>query len=171
LSQTFAREAWRLLEPSLPVVLREPGHLAARGAMQLGANFAGAAIETSMLGAAHALANPLTAHYGITHGTAIGVVLPHVVRFNAAAVGPLYADLAHQAGLFNGDPGIAAEAVARRIADLVEAAGLPTGLSQCGVSDGILPVLAEEAALQWTGRFNPRPVSERDLLSLYEAAL
>jgi alcohol dehydrogenase len=171
LSQTFAREAWRLLESNLPVVLRDPGDLEARGAMQVGAHFAGAAIENSMLGAAHALANPLTAHYGITHGIAIGIVLPHVVRFNAPAAGPLYGDLAHEAGLVNGDAGVAAEAVARRIADLVTAAKLPTALSQCGVSAGILPVLAEEAAQQWTGRFNPRPATEADLLSLYEAAL
>jgi alcohol dehydrogenase len=171
LSQTFARQAWRLLEPNLSVVLREPGHLEARGAMQVGAHFAGSAIENSMLGAAHALANPLTAHYGITHGIAIGIVLPHVVRFNAPAVGPLYGDLAHETGLVNGDAGIAAETVARRIAELMRTAGLPTGLSQCGVSAGILPVLAEEAAQQWTGRFNPRPVTEVDLLGLYEAAL
>ncbi len=171
LSQTFARQAWRLLEPNLSIVLREPAHLEARGAMQIGAHFAGSAIENSMLGAAHALANPLTAHYGITHGIAIGIVLPHVVRFNALAVGPLYADLAHETGLVNGDTGIAAETVARRIVELMTAAGLPTGLSQCGVSAGILPVLAEEAAQQWTGRFNPRPVTEGDLLSLYEAAL
>jgi alcohol dehydrogenase len=171
LSQTFSREAWRLLEPNLPVVLRDPGHLEARGAMQLGAHFAGAAIENSMLGAAHALANPLTAHYGITHGVAIGVVLPHVVRFNAPAAAALYGDLAHEAGLVNGDSGVAAEAIARRIADLVAEAGLPTALSQCGVSPGIFPVLAEEAAQQWTGRFNPRPVSEADMLALYEAAL
>jgi alcohol dehydrogenase len=171
LSQTFAREAWRLLEPNLSMVLRDPGHLEARGAMQVGAHFAGAAIENSMLGAAHALANPLTAHYGITHGIAIGIVLPHVVRFNAPAAGPLYGDLAHESGLVNGDAGVAAEAVARRIADLVAEAGLPTALSQCGVSTGILPVLAEEAAQQWTGRFNPRPVAETDLLALYEAAL
>jgi alcohol dehydrogenase len=124
-----------------------------------------------MLGAAHALANPLTAHYGITHGIAIGIVLPHVVRFNAPAVGPLYGDLAHETGLVNGDAGIAAETLARRIAELMVAAGLPTGLAQCGVSTGILPVLAEEAAQQWTGRFNPRPANEGDLLSLYEAAL
>jgi alcohol dehydrogenase len=171
LSQTFSREAWRLLEPNLPVVLRDPGRLEARGAMQLGAHFAGAAIENSMLGAAHALANPLTAHYGITHGVAIGVVLPHVVRFNAPAAAALYGDLAHEAGLVNGDSGVAAEAIARRMTGLVAEAGLPTALSQCGVSPGIFPVLAEEAAQQWTGRFNPRPVSEADLLALYEAAL
>jgi alcohol dehydrogenase len=171
LSQTFAREAWRLLEPNLSVVLREPGDLEARGAMQLGAHFAGVAIENAMLGAAHALANPLTAHYGVTHGTAVGILLPHVVRFNAPAVGALYADLARETGLVNGDGGAAAEAIARRITGLMEEAGQPTRLSPCGVSGGILAVLAEEAAQQWTGRFNPRPVTEQDLLGLYEAAL
>jgi alcohol dehydrogenase len=171
LSQTFAREAWRLMEPNLSVALHEPGNLEARGAMQVGAHFAGLAIENSMLGAAHALANPLTAHYGITHGVAIAIVLPHVVRFNAAAVAPLYGELAHGSGLVNGDTGVAAEAIARRVTGLAEEMGLPTSLSQCGVSGGILPVLAEEASQQWTGRFNPRPVAERELLALYEAAL
>jgi alcohol dehydrogenase len=171
LAQTFAREAWRLLEPNLSVALHEPTNLAARGAMQIGAHFAGLAIENSMLGAAHALANPLTAHYGITHGIAIGILLPHVVRFNATAVGALYADLAHESGLVNGDTGVAAEAIARRITGLMADHGMATSLSQCGVSAGILPVLAEEASQQWTGRFNPRPVAERELLALYEAAL
>src|SRR5439155_13734969 len=102
LSQMYARSAWQLLEPNLQVVLRDPANLEARGAMQLGANFAGTAIETAMLGACHAGANPLTAHYGITHGIAIGILLPHVIRYNAAAVGALYSDLAHQSALLNG---------------------------------------------------------------------
>jgi alcohol dehydrogenase len=55
--------------------------------------------------------------------------------------------------------------------ELMHAAGLPTTLSACGVSAGIFPVLAEEAGQQWTGRFNPRPISEPDILALYEAAL
>ncbi len=169
LSQMFAREAWRLLEPNLEVVLRDPGNLEARGAMQLGAHLAGLAIENSMLGACHACANPLTAHYGLTHGIAIGVLLPHVIRFNAAAVGPQYADLAHSAG-GNGDRAAAAEVLARRVTELMRLAELPTTLSGCGVSGSILPVLAEEAAQQWTGRFNPRPVGESELLQLYKAA-
>jgi alcohol dehydrogenase len=170
LSQMYAHAAWRLLEPNLGKVLRTPGDLEARGAMQLGANFAGTAIENSMLGACHACANPLTAHYGLTHGVAIGIMLPHVVRFNAGAVGSLYGDLAHDAGIVNGDSHAAGEAVARRIAELVRAAGLPTTLAECGVSEGILPVLAEEAAEQWTGKFNPRPVGFAELLHLYEQA-
>jgi alcohol dehydrogenase len=170
LSQMFARQAWGLLETNLETVLREPGHIAARGAMQLGAHIAGIAIENSMLGACHACANPLTAHYGMTHGIAIGILLPHVIRFNAPAAGPLYSELAREAGLLNGDLAVAAEALARRITVLLHVAGLPTALSRCGVGYGILPLLAEEAAQQWTGRFNPRPVGEAELLHLFEAA-
>src|SRR5262249_42780012 len=157
LSQMFAREAWRLLQPNLEIVLRDPSNLEARGAMQLGAHFAGIAIENSMLGACHACANPLTAHYGLTHGIAIGILLPHVIRFNASIAGPLYSELAHEARLLNGDLNVAAESLANRVSDLLHLAGLPTTLSACGVAAGILPVLAEEAAQQWTGRFNPRP--------------
>jgi alcohol dehydrogenase len=171
LSQLFAKEAWRLLERNLERVLRRPDDLEARGCTQLGANLAGMAIENSMLGACHACANPLTAHYGLTHGIAIGILLPHVIRFNAAAAGGWYGELAHEAGLINGDWGAAAEALARRVGEFMRMAELPVTLSACGVSAGILPVLAEEAALQWTGKFNPRPVTEADLLHLYEAAL
>jgi alcohol dehydrogenase len=171
LSQTFSQAAWKLLEPNFETVLRSPDNLEARGAMQLGANFAGSAIENAMLGAAHACANPLTAHYGLTHGIAVGVLLPHVIRFNAAAVGPLYGDLAHEAGMVNGDEGAAAESVARRVTDLMRLAGLPTTLSECDVSEGILTVLAEEASQQWTGKFNPRPVGEPELLQIYRMAL
>jgi alcohol dehydrogenase len=171
LAQTFAREAWRLLERNFEVVLRQPTDLEARGAMQIGAHFAGMAIECSMLGACHALANPLTAHYGLTHGIAIGVLLPHVIRYNAPAAGALYGDLAHDVGLVNGDQSVAAEVLAQRITHFLGVAGLPTTLSSCGVSPGIFAVLAEEAAQQWTANFNPQPVTEADLLRLYELAL
>jgi alcohol dehydrogenase len=170
LSQMYAREAWRLLQPNLEISLRDPGNLEARGAMQLGAHFAGVAIENSMLGACHACANPLTAHYGLTHGVAIGILLPHVIRFNAAVAGPFYGDLAHEASHLNGDRNVAAESLAQRVTELMQLAGLPTTLSACGIAGGILPVLAEEAAQQWTARFNPRPVTEADLLQLYEEA-
>jgi alcohol dehydrogenase class IV len=169
LAQMFARQAWELLEPNLERVLREPGDLEARGAMQLGAFLAGCAIENSMLGATHACANPLTAHYGLTHGVAIGVLLPHVVRFNAAEVGPLYAELTEQT-LEGQDEVRAGEWVALRIQELLGKAGLPSRLSDCGVSKSILPLLAEEANQQWTARFNPRAVGEGELLQLYEAA-
>lgn len=170
-SQMFAREAWKLLEVNLEKVLHNPTDLEARGAMQMGAFLAGTAIENSMLGVCHSCANPLTAHYGITHGLAIGVMLPHVIHFNARTVPHLYEDLIEEAGLQNGHVEHAAETLAQHIVRLMRLAHLPTTLSSCGVSRGILPLLAEEAAQQWTARFNPRPVTEADILRIFEAAL
>jgi alcohol dehydrogenase len=171
LAQTFAKEAWSLLEPNFGTVLSDPKNLEARGAMQLGAYFAGVAIENSMLGACHACANPLTAHFGLTHGIAIGVMLPHVIRWNASVVGELYRDLAHDVHLLDGNSDIAAESLALRITEFMSLAGLLTKLSLHGVDEGVLPVLAAEAAKQWTGQFNPRPTDEAAFLRLYEAAL
>ncbi|HTU26921.1 MAG TPA: iron-containing alcohol dehydrogenase, partial [Pirellulales bacterium] len=102
LSLSFSREAWLLLAENFGRVLDDPADLEARSAMQLGASFAGLAIENSMLGATHALANPLTAHYGIVHGQAIGLMLPHVIRFNGARFGAWYHDLLEGTGGTNG---------------------------------------------------------------------
>ena len=168
LSRIFSRAAWAHLEPNFERVLAEPADLTARAAMLLGAHFAGIAIENAMLGVCHSCANPLTAHYGITHGTAIALMLPHVIRFNAPAAGPLYAELVGECGLANGEP--AADSLANRVAAMVRAAGLPTMLKECGVGEGILPLLADEANQQWTARFNPRPVTDADVLRLYQAA-
>jgi len=170
-SQMFAREAWKLLEVNLEKVLHSPTNLEARGAMQMGAFLAGTAIENSMLGVCHACANPLTAHYGLTHGLAIGVMLPHVIHFNACTVPHLYEDLIEEAGLQNGHVDHAATTLAQHIVRLMKLAHLPTSLSACGVSRGILPLLAEEASQQWTARFNPRPVTEKEILGIFEAAL
>lgn len=168
-SQLFAREAWRLLEASFERFLAEPEDDEARGKMLLGAHLGGAAIEASMLGAAHSCANPLTARYGVTHGIAVGLMLPHVIRFNGAAVGELYSDLTSTACL-NGRGRPAPERLSARVAELRAAAELPERLEQCGVDSAKLEILAEEAAGQWTAQFNPRLVAKRDLLELYHAA-
>src|SRR5258705_13897371 len=101
LSAMFSREAFRLCAVAFPEILLKPADVGARGRMLLGAALAGLAIENSMLGAAHAAANPLTAHFGTVHGQAVGLMLPHVIRFNAqdAAARSTYLDLARAAGL------------------------------------------------------------------------
>jgi alcohol dehydrogenase len=166
-SRLYAGEAFRLLSGALPALLGGGPPPAAWAAGLWGAHLAGAAIEQSMLGAAHALANPLTARYGIEHGAAVSLGLPGVVRFNGAVAAKRYGELARAAGLVAIDP---VEAVATRIEELRALAGLPARLPQAGVPAGApLPELAREAAEQWTGRFNPRPVTEKELLELYES--
>jgi len=162
ISRVWSQAAWQHLEPAFETVLNEPGNLAARSQMQVGAHFAGMAIEAAMLGVCHSCANPLTAHYGITHGVAIGLMLPHVIRFNAKSAGPEYA-------VFTG--GHSAEWLADRIETMVKAAGLPGSLKEVGVSESILRLLAEEANQQWTARFNPRPVTDEDIHAIYQSAL
>ncbi len=168
ISSLYAAEAYHLIEPNLAITLEAPENATARSAMLLGAHCAGVAIENAMLGICHSCANPLTAHYGITHGSAIGMLLPHVIRFNAAAVEHLYAQLIFTQSRSNGEP--ASAILARRVAELVSLCGLPTRLRDCGVSASILHLLAEESSQQWTAQFNPRPVTEAELLSVYEMA-
>lgn len=170
-SMLFSRHAWGLLSHAFPRVLEDPNNREARGAMLLGAHLAGAAIEHSMLGATHALANPLTAQYNLTHGVAIGVMLPHVIRYNAKRVGLHYGQLAADADLCEATDPQAPGLLAERIESLVALSGLPTSLSQCDVDPQSIPQLAADAAEQWTGRFNPRPVDASRFKELYECAL
>ena len=164
-SRLFSREAWRLLAYHLPTVLDDAGDLAAREGVQLGAAWAGLAIENAMLGAAHALANPLTAEHGVAHGQAVGLMLPQVVRFNAEVAGDHYAELAAAAGI---------SASAAGLADWLEAllleAGLNHSLTPC-LAGSTRPLdvdrLAAAATQQWTGSFNPRPCTADDFGRLY----
>jgi alcohol dehydrogenase len=189
MSDLFARDAWRLLEGHYERVLEESGDLIARGAMLLGAHEAGIAIEQSMLGATHACANPLTARYGTTHGIAIAVMLPHVVRWNAKHVNGRYRDLIRAvksnaatgryvtagrtwepAARPTGDADDAGERLAARLDELRRTAGLPGTLRELGVPRDGLSTLASDAAAQWTGTFNPRPFDAASALDLYERA-
>lgn len=170
-SLAFSQQAWQLLAKNFPLVLTNPGNLDARGGMQLGACLAGIAIENSMLGATHALANPLTAHYGIVHGQAIATMLPHVIRYNARSMEADYSRLAALAA--ETTPSLDAhnsQTLATFISDLVQQAGLATDLQSQGVEQDMLTRLAEDADKQWTKQFNPRTVETEDLLSLYRQA-
>jgi len=159
-SSLYSREGFRLCHSGFSRVLRDPKDIEARGMMLLGAAYAGTAIENSMLGAAHSCANPLTAKFNVVHGEAVGVMLPHIVRFNSqlpeiAAVYESY---------FNGD-------LADRISELLWEAKMPQKISEYGVKEEHLQDLAAMAAKQWTAQFNPRVPNVADFVALYRAAL
>jgi alcohol dehydrogenase len=159
LSTTYSRQSFRFLMRGFERVLKEPTDLEARSSMQLGAAFAGTAIENSMLGAAHSCANPLTAEFDIVHGQAVGLMLPHIIRFNSAL--PEIAEI--YASYHAGD-------LPERVTELLRAAGLCTQLRELNVDRNRIPALAQGAAKQWTANFNPRPLTEADFTALYEAA-
>jgi alcohol dehydrogenase len=158
LSECFSRSAWRLVNSGFEGMLQDPENLEARGAMLLGAHFGGLAVENSMLGAAHACASPIISQFGVPHGVAIALVLRHVVRWNRPVAGERYDELG-------------VKGLEDRLRGMAEAAGLPLTLREAGISEGALPRLAESAATQWTGKFNPRPFDAAGALEIYRSAL
>jgi len=158
-SLAFTLAAWNRVKPSLPIVLDNPKNDAARLDMLLGAHLAGCAIEQSMLGAAHACANPLTAKFGIVHGFAVGMLLPHVIRFNTATGENPYAALDADAGR-----------LVALVEDVLTQAGVPSRLREYDVTVDDIPALAADAATQWTAQFNPRPVDADLLAGIYRDA-
>ena len=159
MSQMFSQQAWKLLNANFETAITKENYQA-RGKMLFGAYLAGVAIENSMLGAAHACANPLTARYNITHGIAVALMLPHVIRFNKNIVGESYNEL-----YSDGD-------LADRIEELMKVGDIPNTLQTCSVqhqgNTTDIPALANEASVQWTAQFNPRSLATHDLIRLYE---
>jgi alcohol dehydrogenase len=174
-SWMHALEAFKLLLPNLPVVLKKPDDLVARGKMQLGAALAGIAIENSMLGAAHATANPLTAGFDVVHGMAVGVMMPHVIRWNARdeTTAKSYAQLARETHLASSHDSVSdsVNKLVAAIERILEVTEIPSTLNAHGVQEKDLDKLAEGAAQQWTGNFNPIEISQADYRCLYALAL
>ena len=174
LSLMYSHEAFKLCVTNLQLVLENPAHIEARGKMQLAAAFAGTAIENSMLGAAHSMANPLTAHFNVVHGEGVGIVLPGVIRFNAGdpAAKLAYAELASAPELACVSEGLdqAVDALVARIESLLNLAGMSRSLADLKVDRKSIPTMAKEAHSQWTRNFNPREATVADFERLYEQA-
>lgn len=123
-----------------------------------------------MLGATHGAANPLTAKYKVAHGQAVGLMLPHIIRFNGPVAREQYAELAAIAGLNTKAPDTA---LANWIHDLLGQAGLSRSLGEVIGSQPMMSEieqLAKEASAQWTSSFNPRPCLPADFIDLYRRA-
>ncbi|MEP4078035.1 iron-containing alcohol dehydrogenase [Haloferula sp.] len=159
ISADYSRESFRLIASSISSILDHSATLEDRSHMLLGAAKAGSAIENSMLGAAHATANPLTALFNVPHGHAVALMLPHVVRFNSehAEAAAIYEDFSKQLG----------EPLIDWLEDIIASASLP----DLDIDVSRIPELTAAALPQWTGQFNPRPISESDVTTLYRSAL
>jgi alcohol dehydrogenase len=173
LSALFSMESFKLLLPNFSRVINAPDNLSARGSMLLGAAMAGCAIEASMLGAAHSLANPLTARYNIVHGQAVGMMLPYVVRFNSKMeeCEEIYGELM-KASQIEGRNEFdnKGESLAAYLLGLLQQSGMPVRLRDIIDDKLSLPLMSKEAAGQWTAGFNPRLAGEIEMEKIYHEA-
>jgi alcohol dehydrogenase class IV len=138
----------------------------ARGNMLIAANLA----ITIALGSVHAMSHPAGAHFGVPHGVANAIHLPHVIRHNAAdgEIADRYRDVGEVFDISEPEIG---DALASYVTELVARLGLPTRLSQAGVPEDGLPALVEGAMGDATTLLNPREMVEEDYEALYRAAL
>lgn len=153
ISRALSFSAFQKIEAVIEVILQNTATTEQRGEMLLGAALAGQAIEASMLGGAHAAANPLTARLGVIHGHAVLTVLPTIMRWNTPEVGDIYDKLKP-----NLIPWI------KHLLTLAE-------LTPPSVPAELIPTLAQEAAAQWTAQFNPRRLEASDFEAIYRDAL
>ena len=158
-SSEYSGDAFRLITSAIHSILDGSADLETRGRMLLGAALAGSAIENSMLGAAHAAANPLTARFDLAHGHAVALMLPHVVRLNAGdpAIAAIYDELSSHLGT----------PLVHWLEKTIALAKLPVP----SIDPAAIPELAEAATHQWTGRFNPVPLDLGAFTTLYHKAV
>lgn len=172
-SDMLAMQALELLASNIRIAVSEPGNLAARENMLLGACLAGQAFANAPVAAVHALAYPLGGHYHIPHGLSNSLVLPAVLDFNMPAAHPLYAELAEVVigKPVSGSSEAKTAALIDGLRTLIDDVALPATLQDAKVKESDLEMLAEDAMLQQRLLVNnPRDVTYEDALSIYRAA-
>ncbi len=163
--------ALRLIRDNLERAVADPADDEARGNMLVAASLA----ITLGLGATHSMSHPCGAHFGVPHGVANAINLPHVIRFNAEGgedIADRYRDLNEVLGIeAGGGPAAVGDALASHVESMVSRMGLPTRLSEVGVPEEGIPDLVEGAMGDGLTLMNPREASEEDYDALYRRAL
>jgi len=185
-TDAFCVQSARLIFDALPKVYDDPADLSARTDMANAATLAGQAFANAFVGTNHALAHAVGAKFGIAHGRANGVFLPHVLRYNAslpskfmpapgysAYIAPdKYAQLGRV--IFGGrESHESRRRLFQGVGELLDRLHMPRSLKEAGVAEdeflAVLPELAMNAFQDLSNRTNPRMplVSElTDLLNL-----
>jgi len=147
----------------LPVAVENGADRTARREMMMASLMGGMCLQKA-LGGAHAMATPL-GELHLHHGTLIGILLPHILRFNKGHADAAYADL----GAAMHVP--AGKELHDWMTGFVAGIGLPTSLSELGVDAALLPSIAEKAALDHLSATNPRPADAGDYLTILQGAM
>ena len=159
LTDGLAFEAARRLIRWLPTAVDQGGDLEAREQCAYGSLMAGMALANARLGAVHGIAHPLGARYGLAHGVACAVLMPPVMRLNAAHVGDKYERLTHEAG----------RDIIELVESLVERFGLHAALSAVTIPREDFPAIVAESMPSGSLKANPKPVTEADVVAILEA--
>ncbi|MGQ0480343.1 MAG: iron-containing alcohol dehydrogenase [Pseudonocardia sp.] len=176
LTDNHALQAVSLVTGNLAHTMYHPSDAAARNLMAQAALEAGLAFTNAILGACHAMSHQVGGLLDLPHGVVNGVLLPHVIRFNAPTEPDRFRSIAQAMGLADGRAGElpadeVGEWVAAEVRRLADDVGVPKGLAELGVSEANVPRLAEFTMADACLSTNPRPASVADVEALFRAAL
>ncbi|MBM4395207.1 MAG: iron-containing alcohol dehydrogenase [Deltaproteobacteria bacterium] len=171
-ADALALHAIRIVREALPACVSTPGDVAARGRQLLASTMAGAAFSNAQVGLVHAMSHTAGAHFGVHHGLANSICMPHVVRFNAEECGEVYREVATAFGVpADGDDAAVADRLAGALEAFARSLGLPTRLADVKVPRDALPALAEATLFDGSLVYNAKPVSDAaGILPVWEAA-
>ena len=173
LSDMFEIKAIEMIHKYLPIAVNAPTNPVGRDGMAVAQYVAGMAFSNVGLGVDHGMAHPLSALHDIPHGVACAMLLPTVMKFNAPAALPKYVDIAKALGVYK--DGMtqqeAADAACAEIDNLSRLVGIPTHLSELGITEKDIDALADQAIVDVCTPGNPREVTRDDIVALYKQIL
>ncbi|MDD9968603.1 MAG: aldehyde dehydrogenase family protein [Myxococcales bacterium] len=172
ISEGLALQAVRMLMEYLPACIERPTDLEARVQVQIAASMAGWAFGLASVGLVHGMSHSLGALCRVPHGTANGILLPHVMRFNAPVASDKLAAVAQALGCTGNDKQDLALAGADSITALLAQIGHPLKLSEVGVKPEDLQACAALAMDDGATTGNPRPpASPEEIEAVYQGAM
>ena len=170
----FSLQAISLIHQNLKKVYSNSQDAIARINMSLAATIAGMAFNQKSVGLVHACSHQLSAQCNLPHGLANAVMLPHVLRVNKKVSAPKYITMATGFGmdLTNLSNDEASEKFILEIEKLNKEIGIPARLSECGVKESDIEVMAPNAVNDISAITNPlQPVTKELVESIYKSAL
>jgi alcohol dehydrogenase len=171
-SDAMAEKAMELIGGHLRRFVANRKDEEAACAMMAGCNFAGISFAWARLGNVHAMSHPVSAYFHVAHGVANSILLPTIMEYNALADHGRYEVIYNYIREGNGPvedfkPEMLVEEIKKLNADL----GIPASLSEVGVTEDLIPAMAEDAMKSGNIPANPRQTNVKDIIELYKKAL
>ena len=172
ISSALALHAVKLIAENLRQAIASDYNVAATENMMVASAIAGMAFTNSRLGAVHAMAHPLGAHYGIHHGMSCGLLLPHVMEFSLGACPEKFAEVARAMGENTQSlpPMDAAYKAVEAVRKLMRDIDMPFTLREVGVREEKIPQLVADSMLSGSILINPRKTGKEDVEKLFRKA-
>ena len=173
LTEGLALSAIEMIGEHLLVACANDHELEATQQMLLASCMAGMAFAQTRLGNVHAMSHPVGAQFGVHHGIANAILLPHVMDYNLQSRISRFGDIAQALGqdVDNLNEYEAACLAVEQVRQMNEDLGIPEQLREVGVKVSGLSALSKAAMKSGNVLVNPRKTSLKAMEALFRVAI